>query len=178
MMSSEIMKTEVISAIIILSFFLSCRSDQLPQKVPAKPGKQEMADLNRYLVQKDREIIENYVERKKLKMTESPTGLWYYIKDEGKGEYLKDNDRIVMNYECYLLDGTICYSSSDLGPKEIVLGKTELEPGMNEGLKLLKPGAEALFILPPFLAYGLIGDGKKIPSRTIIVYSVNIPAEK
>jgi FKBP-type peptidyl-prolyl cis-trans isomerase len=137
-----------------------------------------MAELNRYLVQKDREIIENYIERKSLKMTESPTGLWYYIKENGKGEYVKDNDRIVMNYECSLLDGTLCYSSADLGPKEIVLGKTELEPGMNEGLRLLKPGAEALFILPPFLAFGLVGDGKKIPPRTIIVYRVSILTEK
>jgi FKBP-type peptidyl-prolyl cis-trans isomerase len=177
-MSSEVMKTKFILIIAILSSFISCRSDQVAQKIPTKPGKQEMAELNRYLVQKDREIIENYIERKNLKMTESPTGLWYYIKENGKGEYVKDNDRIVMNYECYLLDGTLCYSSADLGPKEIVLGKTELEPGMNEGLRLLKPGAEALFILPPFLAFGLVGDGKKIPPRTIIVYSVSILTEK
>jgi FKBP-type peptidyl-prolyl cis-trans isomerase len=137
-----------------------------------------MAEMNRYLVQKDREIIENYIERKNLKMTESPTGLWYYVKDDGNGEYLKDNDRIVMDYECSLLDGTVCYSSADLGPKEIILGRSDLESGMNEGLRLLKPGAEALFILPPFLAFGLVGDGKKIPPRTIIVYSVSILTEK
>jgi FKBP-type peptidyl-prolyl cis-trans isomerase len=137
-----------------------------------------MTEMNRYLVQKDREIIENYIERKNLKMTESPTGLWYYVKDDGNGEYLKDNDRIVMDYECSLLDGTVCYSSADLGPKEIILGRSDLESGMNEGLRLLKPGAEALFILPPFLAFGLVGDGKKIPPRTIIVYSVSILTEK
>jgi FKBP-type peptidyl-prolyl cis-trans isomerase len=39
---------------------------------------------------------------------------------------------------------------------------------------MLKQGAEATFILPPFLAFGLIGDGKKIPSRAVIVYNVNI----
>lgn len=168
------MKIKFILIIAILFSFVSCRSDQIAQKVPVRPGKKEMADLNRYLVQKDREIIENYIERKNLKMTESPTGLWYYVKNVGKGEFLKDNDRIVMNYECYLLDGTLCYSSADLGPKEVVLGKTELEPGMNEGFRLLKPGAEAIFILPPFLAYGLVGDGEKIPPRTTIVYMVSI----
>ncbi len=172
------MKTEVISVILILFSLFSCRSDQVAQKSPGKPGKKEMTDLNMYLVQKDREIIENYIERKNLRMTESPTGLWYFIKDEGKGEYLKDNDRIFINYECSLLDGTLCYSSSDLGPKEAVLGKTDLEPGLNEGLRLLKPGAEAIFILPPFLAYGLIGDGKRIPPRSIIVYNLSIVGEK
>jgi FKBP-type peptidyl-prolyl cis-trans isomerase FkpA len=172
------MRIGIIKIVVFLLFFVSCRSDQPPEKTTVKPGKQEMADLNRYLVQKDREIIENYIERKNLTMTESKTGLWYYIKNEGTGEYLKDSDRIIMNYECSLLDGTLCYSSSDLGPKAIVLGKTDIEPGMNEGLRLLKPGAEAIFILPPFLAYGLVGDGKKIPPRTVIVYSVSIKGEK
>jgi FKBP-type peptidyl-prolyl cis-trans isomerase FkpA len=171
------MRTRISAIIIFLLSFISCRSDQPQQKAAVKPGKQEMAELNRYLVQKDREIIENYIERKNLTMTESKTGLWYCIKKEGKGEYLKDSDRILMNYECSLLDGTVCYSSSDLGPKTIVLGKSDIEPGMNEGLRLLKPGAEAIFILPPFLAYGLVGDGGKIPPRTIIVYSISISRE-
>lgn len=172
------MKIKSILIAVIFISFVSCRSDHLAPKAHVNPGKQEMADLNRYLVQKDREIIENYIERKSLKMTESPTGLWYYIKVYGNGKYLKDNDRIVMQYECSLLDGTVCYSSVDLGPKEVILGKTELESGMDEGLRLLKPGAEALFILPPYLGYGLIGDGKKIPPRTTIVYSIRIFEEK
>ena len=33
-----------------------------------------MADLNRYMVRKDRERIQNYIERKNLKMTETSTG--------------------------------------------------------------------------------------------------------
>jgi FKBP-type peptidyl-prolyl cis-trans isomerase len=49
-----------------------------------------------------------------------------------------------------------------------------MEAGLNQGLRMLKPGAEAIFILPPFLAYGLPGDGKKIPSRAVIVYRITI----
>jgi len=171
------MRTELFIFIIFMFLSGSCRNETDNRKAPVKPGNREMTDLNRYLVQKDREIIQNYIERKDLKMTESPTGLWYLIKNEGNGQYLKDNDRIVMNYKCRLLDGTVCYSSDDFGPKRVILGKTDIEPGLNEGLRLLKPGAEALFILPPFLAFGLVGDGKKIPPRTIIVYSVSILTE-
>jgi FKBP-type peptidyl-prolyl cis-trans isomerase len=133
-----------------------------------------MVDLNKYLIQKDKERIKNYIERKNLKMNESSTGLWYQIMKEGKGTVFSDNDKVVMDYECSLLDGTKCYSSKDLGPKELILGRSEMEPGLNEGLRLLKPGAEAIFIIPPFLAYGLIGDRKMIPSRAVIVYYVNI----
>ncbi len=167
----------MVARFIALSFILfslvSCR-EKKSSVTDSRPGKNEMADLNKYLVQKDRERIKNYIERKNLKMSESPTGLWYQIIKEGDGKLFTDNDKVVMDYECSLLDGTKCYSSSDLGPKKIVLGRTEIEAGLNEGLKMLRPGAQAIFIIPPFLAYGLIGDRKMIPSRSVIVYNVNI----
>jgi FKBP-type peptidyl-prolyl cis-trans isomerase len=168
------MKIKLFIIISILAALLSCRHRQGNSLVSSRPGMNEMADLNKYLVQKDMERIKNYIERKNLKMNESPTGLWYQIIKEGSGNILVDNDKIVMDYECSLLDGTKCYSSRDTGPKGIILGKTEIEQGLNEGLRLLKRGAEAIFIIPPYLAYGLIGDRKMIPPRTVIVYNVNI----
>ncbi len=161
---------------IILFFFclISCQVNKEKNTNQIRPGRDELADLNTYFVQKDRERIQNYIERKNLKMTESPTGLWYLIEKQGTGELLKENDHVMLDYVCSLLDGTICYTSEVLGPKEVVLGRSQLEPGLNEGLRMLKPGAEATFILPPYLAYGLIGDSKKIPSRSVIIYNVNI----
>jgi FKBP-type peptidyl-prolyl cis-trans isomerase len=173
MKPDQITKNIFLTVIFILSI-ISCNTNREAKRVDLKPAVKDMTELNRYLVQKDREIIENYIERKNLSMTESPTGLWYHIKNKGNGDFLADYYKIAMNYECALLDGTQCYSSDSLGPKEIVLGKTKLEPGLDEGLRLLKQGAEALFILPPFLAYGLIGDGNKIPPRATIIYSVKI----
>jgi len=107
-------------------------------------------------------------------MIESPTGLWYQIINEGEGVILTDNVKVVLDYVCSLLDGTECYSSKTLGPKELILGRSSMESGMNEGLRMLKPGGEAIFIIPPFLAYGLPGDGKMIPPRAVIVYNVHI----
>jgi FKBP-type peptidyl-prolyl cis-trans isomerase FkpA len=160
--------------IFLMFAFVSCKNISEKRITNSRPGKNEMADLNRYFVQKDKERIQNYIERKNLIMTESPTGLWYQIIKEGKGNYFTDNDKVILDFECSLLDGTKCYSSTKLGPKEVILGRSEMEPGLNEGLRILKPGAEAIFIIPPFLAYGLIGDGKMIPPRAIIVYNVNI----
>lgn len=172
------MRTELFIFLILIFLSGSCRNETGNSQATLRPGSREMTELNRYLVQKDKEIIQNYIERKDLKMKESPTGLWYLIKNEGSGQFIKDNDRVSMEFECQLIDGTVCYSSDDLGPRQVIIGKTDIEPGLNEGLRLLKPGAEALFILPPFLAFGLVGDGKKIPPRTIIVYRVSILSEK
>jgi FKBP-type peptidyl-prolyl cis-trans isomerase FkpA len=160
----------------VLIFFELVTCKNISDKTITKyiPGKDEMANLNSTLLQKDRERIQNYIERKNLKMAESPTGLWYGIKNEGSGKFFTDNNKVVFSYECSLLDGTNCYSSQSLGLKEVILGKSGIESGLDEGLRMLKPGAEATFILPPFLAYGLIGDGKMIPARAVIVYKVNI----
>jgi FKBP-type peptidyl-prolyl cis-trans isomerase len=160
--------------IIFLPVVAACKENPEKKVLKSRPGKNEMADLNRYLVQKDRERIQNYIERKNLKMAESPTGLWYQIVIEGTGNNFTDSDKILMDYECSLLDGTKCYSSAKLGPKEVVLGRSEIESGLGEGLRMLKPGSEAIFIMPPYLAYGFRGDGKMIPSRAIIVYNVHI----
>jgi len=143
-------------------------------KTGTPPGKSEMEDLNIYFVRKDKERIQNYIERRNLQMFESPTGLWFQIIKGGEGPAFGEDDKVIFNYECSLLDGTKCYSSEDLGPKEIILGRSEMEAGLNEGLRMLRPGAEAIFIMPPYLAHGFLGDRKKIPSRAVLVYHINI----
>ena len=139
-----------------------------------KPGGKEMADLNTYLIEKDRERIISYVERKGLNMKETKSGLWFMIKTNGSGGSLKDKDKLIVQYKCSLLDGTLIYSSEALGAKEIVLGRSEIEAGLNEGLRMLGHRGEATFILPPFLGFGLTGDNKSIPPRAILVYEIKI----
>lgn len=79
--------------LIIICFMMlcpcACRNTGSQGVILPKPGKGEMEEMNRFLVQKDREIIENYIERKGLRMKESPTGLWYSIEKEGNGDFLQ-----------------------------------------------------------------------------------------
>jgi len=163
-----------IPVLLIPLAFISCSNQTEKKPDAARPGSGAMADLNSYMVQKDRERIQNYIERKNLRMTETSTGLWYQILKEGEGALYRENDNIVMEYDCSLLDGTKCYSSKDLGPRELILGRSGIEAGLNEGLRLLNPGSEAVFIIPPFLGYGLLGDRKLIPPRAILVYTVTV----
>jgi FKBP-type peptidyl-prolyl cis-trans isomerase FkpA len=160
--------------IFLLLVTVSCNTGHEKIENKYRPGRDDMADVNKFIIQKDRERIQSYFERKGLVMKESPTGLWYSIVKEGEGDYLKENDKLVFEYECSLLDGTKCYSSKDMGPNHVTLGRSELPAGLIEGLKLMRPGGEGIFILPPFLAYGLIGDGKKVPPRSTIVYTIRL----
>ncbi len=159
---------------LLILIALSCNSEGQNKIGQKEIGKKEMADLNRYMVRKDRERIENYIVRKGLKMTETRSGLWFMIKKEGNGRNFTDKDKVIMEYECSLLDGTAVYSSKERGLKEVVLGSTRIEPGLDQGLRMLKPEGEAMFIIPPFLGWGLPGDGEKIPSRSVLVYNIKI----
>ena len=49
-----------------------------------------------------------------------------------------------------------------------------VETGLHEGIKYMKVGEKAKMILPSHLAHGLIGDSKKIPPRSTIVYDIEL----
>lgn len=164
--------------ILIVPFFLilisSCGYTPETSEQKKTLAKQDLEELNRYMVEKDRERIESFIERKGLSMQEDPTGLWYGIISEGVGELITTNDKVAYEYECSLLDGTVCYSSDNDGLKEIVIGKSEMEAGLDLSLRKLKAGGSGIFVLPPFMAYGLKGDGKNIPSRSVLVYKIKV----
>lgn len=138
------------------------------------PDRESVEEANRYMVQKDRERIENYIERRGLGMKMTLSGLWYMVTDTGAGIAIKADDRISLDYTSSLLDGTGLYSSDERGPREIAIGKTNIEAGLDEGLRMLRGGSEAIFIIPSYLAHGLLGDGEKIPPRSVIVYQVKV----
>ncbi len=164
----------IITCSILLIILPACNNSSRTSVNNKKPGGKEMAELNSYLVEKDRERIVSYAERKGLDIRETKSGLWYEIKNRGSESSFKDKDKLILQYKCSLLDGTLIYSSDSLGTKEIVLGKGEIEAGLNEGLRMLGHGGKAIFIIPPFLGFGLIGDSKAIPQRATLVYEIKI----
>jgi FKBP-type peptidyl-prolyl cis-trans isomerase FkpA len=133
-----------------------------------------LVGANRLLLKKDKESIMAYAKEHKLDMKESETGLWYRIDKTGHGKTASFGQQITLKYKVSLLDGTPCYSSDSLGPKKFTVGKGGVESGLEEGVSMLREGDRALFIMPPHLAEGLPGDGDKIPSRSIILYEVEV----
>jgi len=165
----------IIILLTVVQVVVACTGNRPPEKEEAKPPTQEqLVEINREMVIKERERIESYITRKNLEMTCTETGLWYAITEAGSGEEPGKGTRIVIDYDCSLLDGTLCYSSDADGSLEIIPGKTDIPPGLDEGVRFLSEGSEALFILPSYLAYGLTGDRNKIPSHATLVYKVKV----
>lgn len=160
----------IIAAIVLVS----CKSKEHNLPETSKDKKTDLVEVNRILVKKDQVRIKNYISRKGWEMTETETGLWYEILTAGDGEKAVEGKVIMLNYTLSLLDGKVCYTSAELGPKQFLIGKGNVESGLEQGVLLLNQGSKARFIMPPHLAHGLPGDGNKIPARATIIYEIEI----
>lgn len=103
------------------------------------------------------------------KMTKTGSGLQYYIYEKGDGALGKVGDLAQVEFTITLLDGTECYKTEDNEIQEFKIDLSEVETGIQEGVKLLHKGDRVKMIIPSHLAHGLVGDMNKIPPLTPIV---------
>jgi gliding motility-associated peptidyl-prolyl isomerase len=170
------MRINVLFLLIVALITGNCSSQpdrQITEK-QVRETQNAMVEVNRMLVKKDKQKIADFIKQRNLSLQESETGLWYGITRKGTGETVREGMTVALEYDVELLDGTRCYSSDSLGYKQFTVGKGEVESGLDEGVRLMQTGSEAVLILPPHLAFGFQGDGDKIPARSIIVYHVKI----
>lgn len=159
-----------------LLFFNTCKKEET-RKLSGKDiqeQKEMMVRVNKYLVKKDVELIESYIQRRGWEMEVTESGLFYQVYEHGNGESSASGKYATINYLISLLDGTICYTSEDLGPKKFMIGRSNEESGLEQGVLMMQVGDKARFIMPPHLAHGLLGDEDRIPPRSIIVYEVEL----
>jgi len=131
-----------------------------------------MEKVNEFLVVKDEEVIRNFIGRMGWEMERTESGLWYMIMERGDGPAVTPGKTVAYDYRISLLDGTLCYSSEEDGAKTIRTGYSGEGAGLEEGVLMLREGGYARFIMPPHLAFGLLGDGQRIPARATLVYEV------
>jgi len=160
--------------ILLFWFFLSCSSAYQENEKKNDSTALMLMNVNKYLVKKDTELIEKYCQRRQWQMQVSKTGLWYLIYQHGKGKIAQKSKHVSVRFQSELLDGTPCYSSDSIGFKIIFLEYGAVESGLLEGILFMHEGDKAHFILLPHLAFGLLGDQKKIGPRSIIVYDIEL----
>ena len=173
------MQTKLLKASSIVAVMLLAACGNSPQEgyVSHNTGnsanEDKMLRANRYLNKKDMLVIEGYIERHGLKMSLSDFGFYYQCLEKGGSKAIKKGSTVLYEYKVQLIDGTPL-DSTGTELAQIVIDKSDGIAGLHEGIKLFHEGDSALLIIPPHSAYGLVGDGDKIPARATLVYSIRI----
>jgi FKBP-type peptidyl-prolyl cis-trans isomerase len=108
-------------------------------------------------------------------MDTTSSGLRYMIYNKTKGDKVKMGNEVSVNVKIERLDGTICYQTDTISGKEsILIGKSDVESGIQEGIRLMRLGEKAKFILPSYLGHGLLGDRYTIPPQAILYVDVKL----
>lgn len=177
-------KVKISISFILALFLIACHPDEhekkIPQTIDQNKLKEQFISANQQLIMKENDEMDYYAKTHQLTFTKTNSGIRYCIyKSASKGDSISDGDLVTMNYKVMLLDGTECYSSkADGSPKIFKVGEFDIESGIHKGIKFIKSGDKAFFLIPSHLAHGLLGDYKKIPPQSPIVYDVEILSVK
>lgn len=125
-------------------------------------------------VKQETDEINQYVSQHKYAMITTPTGIHYMIYRHGSGEQAKVSEFATIRYVVSLLDGTVCYDSKKEGSKTFLVGEDQVESGVHQAVELMHVGDKGLFIIPSYLAHGLVGDRDRIPPGAVVVYDITL----
>ena len=164
---------------LLLLFFFSC-SDPV-EKIETDPfsgmtkkeRKSALENALKRASKKEQTQIEGYLKRHQIPAVKTGTGVHYCIYEDGKGNQIEDGQSVIVEYIVTKINGDTLYSTKKK-LDEFTVSNSEKESGLHEAIKLLKPGAKAIIVLPAHRAHGISGDMDKIPPLTTVIYNLTV----
>jgi FKBP-type peptidyl-prolyl cis-trans isomerase len=125
---------------------------------PFKEAEMEIAVEESKQEQAEKKALENYLKEKNIQAEKQPEGYYILKKSSGKGEKVKLNERVSVNYRGYFLNGVIFDSNEGSGkPYQFIAGNDEVIKGWDMAVQQLREGDKVMLIIPSALGYGREG---------------------
>ncbi len=160
-------------AAICMMLCISCNNVPVVETgtTEGKDLTENLINANRYISQGEETSIDSYASRRGWQMTVLPCGARVMMTEEGKGEPVAYDETVVINYRVENLGGGVIYGNTE---DTVVAGRLEPTRGLDAALLTMRHGDRAWVIVPSELAYGVVGDGDRIGTRTVLVYDVRV----
>lgn len=161
--------------VFLMSILISCSTPvQEDRSVEPDPVREQFIKANRYMQRRHQDHIAAFVYRLGWDAEVTPSGLWIVREAEGEGPLIGEGDRVTYACSSNLLDGTPCYETSVSVPEKLVVGKGGVITGIDQGMRHLRKGSRAIFLIPPHLGHGNFGDMEKIPGNSVVIYRLEV----
>ena len=130
----------------------------------------DMAAKQEKLYGANREAGRKFLEEnaKRDSVVTLPSGLQYQVLVKGEGEVPQASDRVKVNYEGRLIDGTVFDASARHGGEPAEFTPQQVIKGWTEALTMMPVGSKWRLFIPSELAYGDRDTGQIKPFSTLI----------
>jgi len=133
----------------------------------------ELVDFYEVQINKEIQMIEDYILEHSLDMKKTKSGIHYKIESLGNGWGPVLDSEVTLNYKGKLLNGETFWSTYTNGqPLKITL--RESIRAFNEIIPMMREGGKVNMIIPSNLAYGREGWGNKIPPDAVLIYDLEL----
>ncbi len=158
------------ACLVVCTLFLACggepdasessASEMQPESTAQRPSLPEFAES---------------LEVDLAQMQQSATGLYTLDVEEGTGLAAKEGHVVTVHYTGWLPTGESFDSSRDRGePFSFQLGRRDVIPGWEQGVRGMRIGTVRRLVIPPALAYGQRGVPGAIPPNAYLVFEVEL----
>jgi len=167
------MKKVVLGTVLVALF--GCKQiPETPKKTP-NWSQEQSSEMNKELaVEEDIDIRLYLGQHSEYKPQLTGSGLRFIPILAGTGELAQPGQDAKVQYKVSLMDGTIVYQTAADELDVFRVDKSNIETGIQEGIKKMHLGEKAKLIIPSHLAHGLIGDLDKIPPLTPIIVDIEL----
>lgn len=169
------LSSHIPSLTLLLALLCTACGDNVPiieTESQKNPLKENMINANRMIIQSEQTQIDGYIQRHGWTMQALPSGARYSIARDGNGTPVHNGDTVAVTYCLETLDGSQLYSNQT---DTLVVGRLQATQALDNLLTLMHRSdntVEAVLIAPSNSAYGVVGDGDRVPPRTVIVYKL------
>ncbi|MEH0008045.1 MAG: FKBP-type peptidyl-prolyl cis-trans isomerase [Flavobacteriales bacterium] len=126
----------------------------------------------------ERKALRAYAQRSGLRFKATGFDLWYAVVDSAKDRcgkrFPRAGETVGVDCDIRNLKGEIIYGTDQNRSRQIKLDGQGFIYGLNEGIKLLKVGDSAIFLIPSHMAFGFRGDGDRIAPNTPLVVHLKL----
>ncbi len=169
----------ILGCVVATSMWLASCGDRTPvielESDKTAAVKENMINANRVVIQSEATQIEAYMQRRGWEMKTLRCGAQYLLQSRGDGERVEPDDTVVVTYRLEALDGSPIYRRQT---DTLVVGRREVTVALDDLLEQMTYGSKAWLIAPSNSAYGVVGDGDRVGSRTVIVYDIQEIAKR